>query len=208
VEDMQYRASMLLLSSITVAISVALAAQAAPPPAAPQSPSEPADDCSLSLDAIDGVLDPKRLDAYTGARKDRRFVESALVGPSKRKVTFSLGGCAHYGYVVTFALDERDSVDDFGPDGAPRKMLPMFGLARRLLDEVPVRAGRESPLAQFKDAMRDRLARAGELSMSIGPHGIAKATSSVSTPFDCGEYNNCEISVDASSLSLSFDFPL
>lgn len=89
-----------------------------------------ADDCTLDIDAIKGVLDRSSKDIKTfhpGKIHDRSFSESMLMKKGW-KVTYETGGCAHIGLSFTY--------EDFALKPLIEKSV-IIETATKLLNETP-----------------------------------------------------------------------
>lgn len=152
------------------------------------------DDCTLSLDALEPLLDAKApsVKKLLFSKKDlkhRRLTESLLLADGAT-VTYSVGGCAHYSYDLRY--DTTESV--------PAKEREAMDAALRLLKQTPVikkKEGIHPLLAVLIDALERAISFKG--SQNKFENGILL--------LNCGDAN-CEIEVKGKSLTVKYDFAL
>ena len=161
--------------------------QVSPPPAPPDAALTENEDCTLQLEAITGKLDHHAAGVRSVAppvRKDRRITEEIALADGTR-VQFSLGGCAHYGWQLTYT----------GPAaGVPAD-------PEKRLDAVAALLGR-TPIADDlgKDMASRIRGRPKQKRAATGPWSI-----------ECGDaVCDVDAAADAANvkLTVSYDFPL
>ncbi|MES2526475.1 MAG: hypothetical protein V4598_05285 [Bdellovibrionota bacterium] len=136
------------------------------------------EDCSLNPEAIKGVLKGAQ------TKREKHGVTETLTLKNGVKITYQMGGCAHYAYSFMF--------ENFGKEKLTDRTV-ILALAAKLLNDTPV----------IETANRDRLLNsikeAGQTKEKLEDHELQ---------IPCGDAN-CAIDLrEEGKLKVGYDFAL